>query len=109
MLKELAHELGTMMANEPVKIRQGRKIVEVTSAEVSKGAAVRRLLHEERPDFVLCAGDDQTDESMFDLDAPNVFAIKVGPEPTHARFRLRDPAAFRKFLADVFTQAAGAP
>lgn len=95
---QLTHELGTMMANEPVKIRHGRKIVEVTSSEVSKGAAIRRLLHETNYDLVLCAGDDQTDESMFEIDVPNLISIKIGAQPSRARYRLHDPAAFRKFL-----------
>ena len=102
---QLTHELGTMMANEPVKIRQGRKIVEITSAEVSKGGAIRRLLHERGYEAVLCAGDDQTDESMFEIDSPNLISIKIGPEPSRARFRLRDPAAFRAFLGELFAQA----
>lgn len=97
---QLTHELGTIMANEPVKIRQGRKIVEITSAEVSKGVAIRHLLHEQPHDLVLCAGDDQTDESMFEIDEPHFISIKIGPEPSRARYRLRDPAAFRKFLSD---------
>lgn len=103
---QLTHELGTMMANEPVKIRHGRKIVEVTSSEVSKGAAIRRLLHENDYDLILCAGDDQTDESMFGIDAPKFISIKVGQEPSRARYRLRDPAAFRKFLLDAIATKA---
>jgi trehalose 6-phosphate synthase/phosphatase len=102
---QLAHELGTMMANEPVKIRQGRKIVEVVSSEVSKGIAIRRLLHERDYAAVVSAGDDQTDESMFEIDVPNFITIKIGPEPSRARFRLRDPAAFRAFLRQVFSEA----
>ena len=98
---QLTHEVGTMMANEPVKIRQGRKIVEVVSSEISKAIAIRRLLHENDYALVLCAGDDQTDESMFEIDAPNFISIKIGPEPSRARYRLRDPTAFRGFLRDA--------
>jgi trehalose 6-phosphate synthase/phosphatase len=98
---QLTHELGTMMANEPVKIRQGRKIVEVVSSEVSKGIALRRLLHETEYAAALTAGDDSTDESMFEIDAQNLVSVKIGPEPTHARYRVRDPAAFRKFLREL--------
>ncbi|MFN2509174.1 MAG: bifunctional alpha,alpha-trehalose-phosphate synthase (UDP-forming)/trehalose-phosphatase, partial [Chthoniobacterales bacterium] len=105
---QLAHELGTMLANEPVKIRQGRKIVEVTSAEVSKAVAIRRLLHEREYHLVLCAGDDQTDESMFEIEAPHFISIKVGPEPSRARYRLRDPAAFREFLREIASKGAAA-
>jgi len=89
------------MANEPVEIRQGRKIIEASAANVSKGAAVRRLLKEHRCDLVLCAGDDQTDESMFELEAPNLISIKVGQKPSRAQYRIANPAAFRKFLRSV--------
>ncbi|MDQ6809863.1 MAG: bifunctional alpha,alpha-trehalose-phosphate synthase (UDP-forming)/trehalose-phosphatase [Verrucomicrobiota bacterium] len=105
---QLTHELGTMLANEPVKIRQGRKIVEVTSGGISKGAAIKRLMHGHKYDFVLCAGDDQTDESMFEIDAANLISIKVGPEPSRARYRLRDPAAFRKFLRSLLPTSGAA-
>jgi trehalose-phosphatase len=84
-----------------VKIRQGRKIVEVVSSEVSKGIALRRLLHETEYAAALTAGDDSTDESMFEIDAQNLVSVKIGPEPTHARYRVRDPAAFRKFLREL--------
>ncbi|MFL6568375.1 MAG: trehalose-phosphatase [Chthoniobacterales bacterium] len=98
---QLMHELGTMLANEPVKIRHGRKIIEITSSEVSKAVAIRHLLHEQEHDIVLCAGDDQTDESMLEIDEPHFISIKIGPEPSRALYRLPDPAAFRTFLRDA--------
>jgi trehalose 6-phosphate synthase/phosphatase len=105
---QLMHELGTMLANEPVKIRHGRKIVEVTADQVSKGGAVRRLLSEKHYDLMLCAGDDQTDETMFEIEAPGLLSIKIGSEPSRARYRLRDPAAFRKFLREAVETAESA-
>ncbi|MBA3881864.1 MAG: bifunctional alpha,alpha-trehalose-phosphate synthase (UDP-forming)/trehalose-phosphatase [Chthoniobacterales bacterium] len=105
---ELMHELGTMLVNEPVKIRHGRKIVEVTAEQVSKGGAVRRLLSQKPYDLVLCAGDDQTDESMFEIESPSFVSIKVGNEPSRAAYRLRDPAALRKFLVDALSAASPA-
>ena len=98
---QLAHELSTMMANEPVKIRQGRKIVEATSAHISKGAAVRRAIEKMVPDLIVCAGDDQTDESMFEVELTNMITLKVGREPSQAKYRLRDPSAFREFLSNA--------
>ncbi|CAN5556974.1 bifunctional alpha,alpha-trehalose-phosphate synthase (UDP-forming)/trehalose-phosphatase [soil metagenome] len=102
---ELMHELGTMLANEPVKIRHGRKIVEVTAEQISKGVTVRRLLSEKQYDFFLCAGDDQTDESMFEIESPGFVSIKIGNAPSRARYRLRDPATFRAFLLRAFHEA----
>ncbi|MGH7935743.1 MAG: trehalose-phosphatase, partial [Chthoniobacterales bacterium] len=95
---QLAVELGAIMANEPVEIRHGRKIIEASAAQISKGAAVRRLLQEKRYDLTLCAGDDQTDESMFELKWPNLLTLKVCSNPSRAKYRLHDPAEFRQFL-----------
>jgi trehalose 6-phosphate synthase/phosphatase len=103
--RELAEELVALTANEPIQVRRGRKIVEVSAAEVNKGAAVTRLLEQDEGyGIALCAGDDQTDESMFRLSTPRMLSIKVGDGPTQARYRSADPAAFRQFLEDVLTR-----
>jgi trehalose 6-phosphate synthase/phosphatase len=99
----LTQELSALGANQPIKVRHGKKMVEVNAAEINKGAAVGRVL-EKLPDYglAICAGDDLTDEGMFELTLPRLLTIKVGPGPTQARFRIADPAAFRKFLGDLF-------
>ncbi len=99
----LTQELSALAANQPIKVRHGKKMVEVNAAEINKGAAVARVL-EKLPDYglAICAGDDLTDEGMFELTLPRLLTIKVGPGPTQARFRIADPAAFRKFLGDLF-------
>lgn len=74
--KELLDHLEGVLSNQPVEVVQGNSIVEVKPQGVSKGAVVDRLLIElskrldERgescsPDFVLCIGDDRSDEDMF--------------------------------------------
>ncbi len=102
---QLVEELAALMANEPVKIRHGRKIVEATAAQISKGAAVRLLMEEKPYAVILCAGDDQTDESMFEIAAENLISIKVGRQTSRARYRVFDPAAFRRFLRDAILRA----
>jgi trehalose 6-phosphate synthase/phosphatase len=101
----LVQGLSAFTANHPIKVRHGKKMVEVTAAENNKGAAVVRVL-EQNPNYgaILCAGDDLTDESMFELNMPHLVTIKVGSGPTQARFRVTDPAAFRKLLDDLFHQ-----
>jgi trehalose 6-phosphate synthase/phosphatase len=101
----LVQGLSAFTANHPIKVRHGKKMVEVTAAENNKGAAVARVLEQNRNyGAILCAGDDLTDESMFELNIPHLLTIKVGRGPTQARFRVSDPAAFRKFLDDLFNQ-----
>ncbi|HWE93493.1 MAG TPA: bifunctional alpha,alpha-trehalose-phosphate synthase (UDP-forming)/trehalose-phosphatase [Tepidisphaeraceae bacterium] len=104
----LVSELMALLANEPLVIRHGKKIVEVTAADVNKGAAVRRIIGGENYDLVVCAGDDQTDESMFRLDVPGLLTIKVGEGNTQARYRVPTPAAFRKLLNEALAGASDA-
>jgi trehalose 6-phosphate synthase/phosphatase len=100
---QLTEELSALTANYPIKVRHGKKMVEVTAAENNKGTAVARVLEQNDYDTVLCAGDDLTDESMFELGRLRLLTIKVGSEPTKARFRVTDPASFRQLLDGLFT------
>jgi trehalose 6-phosphate synthase/phosphatase len=97
---QLVDELSMIAANSPIEVRHGRKIVEATSAHISKGAAVTRLLAGGAYDLVLLAGDDVTDESMFQLAEhdPRLITIRIGDGDTRAQHRLPSPAAFRQFL-----------
>ncbi len=99
---ELTEELTSLLANEPVQIRHGRKIVEVASAHVTKGRAVSYLLSEQTFDLVLTAGDDVTDESMFALEVPGLITIKIGEADTRARYRIATPADLRRLLMETF-------
>src|SRR5262249_13712399 len=104
---QLAEELAALTANEQIKVRHGKKTVEVSAAQVNKGAAVAWILKESKEDaLILCAGDDQTDESMFTLSMPRLLSVKVGSGVTHAQFRVADPAAFRRFLDEALHSAS---
>jgi trehalose 6-phosphate synthase/phosphatase len=100
---QLTEELSALTANHPIKVRHGKKMVEVTAAENNKGAAVARVLDQlGHYELALCAGDDLTDESMFELSRPRLVTVKIGIGTTQARFRVSDPATFRNFLGKEF-------
>ena len=99
---QMMGELYETVSNLPVEIHHGKKIVEVSSVVVSKGNALRLFSAGEPYDLVICAGDDQTDESMFQADVDNLFSIKVGSGDTAARYRVNSPAEFRKLMTDAF-------
>ena len=102
---QLTEELSALTANHPIKVRHGKKMVEVTAAENNKGAAVARVLEQNGEyEIALCAGDDLTDESMFELSDQRLLTIKVGIGTTQARFRLPDPVSFRQFLGATLTR-----
>ncbi|KAG0180832.1 threalose-6-phosphate phosphatase [Apophysomyces sp. BC1034] len=64
-----------------VDILVGKMNVEVRSHLVNKGQVVMRIRNQVPTDFILCAGDDQTDEDMFKTlrDDKRAFTVLVGP------------------------------
>lgn len=98
----LLEELTSMAANLPVTVHHGKKIVEISSLQVSKGLAVDQLLRTWDCRVALVAGDDQTDETMITLTPENVefFSVKVGSGPTRAGYRTDIPG-MRSLLEEL--------
>ncbi|KAG0456681.1 hypothetical protein HPP92_024469 [Vanilla planifolia] len=112
--KELLDHLDSVLANEPVSVKIGPNNVEVKPQGVSKGLVAKRFLSslKERgplPDFVLCIGDDRSDEDMFEVitsavDGPalspsaEVFACTVGQKPSKAKYYLDDTAEIVRLI-----------
>lgn len=67
---------------------EGNKILEVKPRSISKGALASEMLNHTGADFVLCAGDDYTDEDMFVALPSSAWTIKVGPGATQARHHI---------------------
>lgn len=99
--RQLLSELYEMVSNFPVEIHHGKKIIEISSIHVNKGAALERFAKEKKYDLVLCAGDDQTDETMFRVDGLNLLSIKVGSGDSRAEFRVPDPVHVRTMLLNL--------
>ena len=99
--KQMLSELFGMVTNFPVEIHHGKKIVEISSIHVNKGAALERFAKEHEYDMILCAGDDQTDETMFRVELPGLVTVKVGEGDTRAMYRVPDPGHVRTMLLDL--------
>ncbi|KAK9853916.1 hypothetical protein WJX84_012449 [Apatococcus fuscideae] len=111
--KELLDHLEGVLSNEPVNVSSGVGIVEVKPHGVSKGGAVERILLQTAndgvpPDFVLCIGDDRSDEDMFTAiehvafsphHTAEVFACTVGQKPSKAPFYMNDTEEVAAVLA----------
>ncbi|KAF8934406.1 threalose-6-phosphate phosphatase [Dissophora ornata] len=60
------HLENAVLSKLPVEILVGKKNLEVRPTIVNKGEIVKRLLSQHpEVEFVMCAGDDKTDEDMF--------------------------------------------
>jgi trehalose 6-phosphate synthase/phosphatase len=96
----------------------GKKNLEVRPKSLNKGEIVKRLVadygHEigEPPEFVLCLGDDATDEDMFRalngsiLPPEHVFTVSIGAssKDTCAQWHLTEPADVISSLASLTSE-----
>eukprot|EP00741_Cyanophora_paradoxa_P022976 tig00021532_g22195.t1 len=139
--RELLHTLNAMNRNQHFDTIPGAKILEARASGADKGSALERLLvdgaraqaeeaaaegraqydsgGEALPeigyDFVLCVGDDRTDEDMFEAashwleqagaanpKAPlRVYSVCVGKKASAARYYLPGQPAVVPFLASL--------
>ncbi|XP_010271974.1 PREDICTED: probable alpha,alpha-trehalose-phosphate synthase [UDP-forming] 9 [Nelumbo nucifera] len=116
---ELLDHLESVLANEPVAVKRGYQIVEVKPQGASKGLVAEKILSAmvssgEPPDFVMCIGDDRSDEDMFEsisstvssplLPAvPEIFACTVGQKPSKAKYYLDDTVDVVRLLQGLGT------
>jgi trehalose 6-phosphate synthase/phosphatase len=84
----LRYELNQLLANTDLTIHKGAKIIEIKPRSVHKGAVAEDLMAIHKADFILCAGDDYTDEDMFRTLPEDAFSIKVGLGDTSARYQV---------------------
>ncbi|KAK6160163.1 hypothetical protein DH2020_003544 [Rehmannia glutinosa] len=112
--KELLDHLENVLANEPAVVRRGQHIVEVKPQGVTKGLVAEKVLsmlanNGKAPDFVVCVGDDRSDEDMFESISncvfnssvpalPEIFACTVGQKPSKAKYYLDDTADVVRML-----------
>lgn len=96
---ELAMHLNDILANEPLEVLSGKAVVEVRLQGIHKGTVVNYLHNEGvQMDFLLAAGDDTTDEQLFEAAGEHAWSIKIGAGSTRARYRLKSVPAMRNLL-----------
>ena len=61
----------TSLISDDLNILDGDKAIEVAFGRFNKGIAVSEIISDKELDFILCIGDDVTDEFMFN-DLPNM-------------------------------------
>ncbi|MBD1386731.1 bifunctional alpha,alpha-trehalose-phosphate synthase (UDP-forming)/trehalose-phosphatase [Mucilaginibacter rigui] len=103
--KELYENLIEQTYSLPLSVLNGHKVIEVRNKGVSKGISTLELLSKDKYDFILCMGDDQTDEDMFKAltDVDNSYTIKVGQDATFAQYNLQSPYLVQSFLDTIIS------
>ena len=95
---ELASHLKHFMEQKQLQVLNGNHVVEVKPDAINKGKVAQARAHISNPDFILCMGDDRTDEDMFEMLPKFAYTIKVGPGSSHARFNLDTHVQVRELL-----------
>ncbi|HNX59358.1 MAG TPA: trehalose-phosphatase [Spirochaetota bacterium] len=86
---------------DDVDIYDGNMIVEVRVPGINKGIAVTYLRVFTSYDFIFAAGDDRTDEDMFYVLPDDAYSIKIGNEPTAAKYYVNTVAELRRLISHI--------
>eukprot|EP00189_Rhodosorus_marinus_P011804 CAMPEP_0184745042 /NCGR_PEP_ID=MMETSP0315-20130426/7775_1 /TAXON_ID=101924 /ORGANISM="Rhodosorus marinus, Strain UTEX LB 2760" /LENGTH=925 /DNA_ID=CAMNT_0027217055 /DNA_START=83 /DNA_END=2860 /DNA_ORIENTATION=+ len=110
--KEMQQHLRDVLRGTEVEVIAGFGWLQVRYRAINKGTMVSRILGSmlQEPSFVLCIGDDRTDEDMFSyLDdhleptKSTVFTCTVGIQPSRARYYLRHSDEVVNLLGSLTT------
>jgi trehalose 6-phosphate synthase/phosphatase len=97
----LKRELRQMLMNSGIGVYSGNKIVEIKPENIGKGYVASELMALNPADFIMCIGDDYTDEDMFKVLPENAFTLKVGLGETAARHHVSSVDEVIKLLGSL--------
>ncbi len=112
--KEMHDHLESILAPFNVQVVNGQGWLQVRLASINKGNMVTHILESMgvKPDFVLCCGDDRTDEDMFEVLKENLgtkngqlFTTTVGVKPSNARYYLRSSLDVTHLIEQIIEAA----
>lgn len=95
---QLINKLIYPCTRRHLQLMKGNKIVEVKPSEYTKGTAIKNYFECLNYDFILAAGDDTTDEDMFDALPDNAITIKIGNPSDKSRYTLEKSDSFVRLL-----------
>ncbi len=103
---ELREAILSLTTHSDLGVLEGKGMIEIRPARVNKGAAATPWL-EGCTGFVMATGDDQTDEDLFAVLPEQAYSLKVGYEPSLARYSVDDAKEVRQVL-QTFRAASAA-
>lgn len=106
--RELLNSLLQLTINTSLQVLDGNKVLEVRVIGIDKGATAQKIMDRLAPDFMLCIGDDVTDEDMFRTLREKAFTIKIGSGNTAAEYTLLSQQEVLPLLTR-FATAVSAP
>ena len=101
-LHELRDDLVEIIRHKTdFEILEGNKVLEIKSGKYDKGQAANTLMKNKNFDFILAAGDDKTDESLFKALSGSAYTVRIGLSPSLAKYNVTDFSFLLKLLKDL--------
>ena len=103
--RNLVSDLRGCFQGLPVSVILGKKVVEIKSSEANKGRFLEWYLDRnlEEDSVLFAAGDDRTDEDMFEVLRDKGITLKIGRDSkTKAQFFLENQSDIQKVLESLF-------
>jgi trehalose 6-phosphate synthase/phosphatase len=104
--RELLNTLSNLIQNTTLQMIDGNKVVEVRLSGFDKGATSLKIVNESDPDFILCMGDDTTDEDMFKALEGEAYTIKISNSPSSAQYTILSQQQVLPLLRSLAKPAA---
>ena len=99
---ELYTTLVQELANLPVEITSGKCVLEVRAQGISKGKYVQKVLQgTSKEAFILCIGDDKTDQEMYQALPEHAISIHVGSSNEPTTYEINSPKEVRDLLNKI--------
>jgi len=98
--RELKEEISRFTQQEDLRVYEGGREIQIRNTAINKGRFISGYL-QEGYDFILAAGDDWTNEPMFENLPLSAWTIRIGIDATRARFSLKIQEDFSSLLADI--------
>jgi len=99
-LNELKATLVSMVTSSFLMLQEGSKVLEIKDSRVNKGNVVSLMIKRQKFDFIFGAGDDFTDEDVFNALPDDAFSVKIGLADTSANYRMKSWRSMRMMLND---------
>ena len=109
----LVIELEDILHTFDIRLVKLKGVVEIVPRKLNKGKIVRRVLGDDDADFILCVGDDVSDEKMFTSvfsflaksetqeSASHVFTVTVGKKASNASYYVENAEEIANLLVDM--------
>jgi len=87
-VKELKESISHLAKSLGLGVFEGSKIIEIKNERINKGLAALKWISLEKFDFMMAAGDDWTDEDIFQVLPEQAYSIKIGLSPSKAKYNV---------------------